>query len=175
LRLCFRSRWSQLELEEVARHFGDPRSLSDFMQVCFEYVSDLHHHGLEDHWQTPEQTLRSGRGDCEDFAVFAHRVLALRGRESRVLCLFTAEEGHALCVARERRKLYTLCNEGLREIDAPRDSRGLCERAARRVASRVYPGRWESCSYVDPEALAQLIEDRITRPFDPRYAFIQPE
>ncbi len=174
-RLLFRSTWSRLEIEDVARRFGDPRSLNDYMQACFEYVSDEDHHGIEDHWQVPDHTHRVLRGDCEDYAVFAHHVLGLAGYESRVLCLFTAEEGHALCVVLERRTLVTLCNEGLREIDRPSGSNGLCEDAARRVASRVYPGRWESCSYVNAAALADLIAGDVARPFDPRYELIMPD
>jgi hypothetical protein len=174
-RLVYRPTWSRLALEEVVARFGNPRALDAYMQVCFDYVSDLHHHRVEDHWQDPAMTHCLRRGDCEDYAVFAHHVLALAGYESRVLCVFTADEGHALCVALDGRRLATLCNEGLREIDVPRDARGLCDRSARRVAARVYPGRWESCSYVDAEALSDLIAGRATRPFDPRYTLISAE
>lgn len=172
-RLLFRSRWSRLELAEIARRFGDPYALNDFMQACLDYVSDDEHVGLEDHWQEPSHTLRALRGDCEDFAVFAHHVLTLAGHESRVLCLFTVRQGHAVCVTRARNRLVTLCNEGLRELDPPPGASGLCDLSARAVAALVYRERWESCAWVHADALAELVAGRAARPFDPRYALIR--
>ena len=171
-RLVFRSVWSRYRLEDVVRRFGNPDALNDFMQVCFEYTHDHVHHGLEDHWQDPHHTLEALRGDCEDYAVFAHHVLELAGWESSILCTFTPDEGHALCVALDGPDAVTLCNEGLRRIDLPQDGDGLCERLARRVSRSVYPGRWEQCSWVHPESLAELIAGHAARPFDPRYEWI---
>ncbi len=48
----------------------------------FIYQSDEQLHGVEDYWQTPRETLASGKGDCEDYSILlcsilrAHRVSA---------------------------------------------------------------------------------------------------
>lgn len=39
------------------------------VNLAVKYTSDIRAHGIPDHWATPFDTLESGRGDCEDFAI----------------------------------------------------------------------------------------------------------
>ena len=59
------------------------------------YVSDE----PGDHWQTPEETLRRGEGDCEDQALLLHRLLREDGLDCMVvfgiLDVEDAKTGHA--------------------------------------------------------------------------------
>ena len=38
-----------------------------------------------DYWQSPEETIARGAGDCEDQAIYLHRLLEDRGLESQVV------------------------------------------------------------------------------------------
>ncbi len=52
-----------------------------------------------DYWQTPAETWRLGRGDCEDQAFYLRELLLADGIDARVVFgvrnVFTAETGHA--------------------------------------------------------------------------------
>lgn len=37
--------------------------------LAVKYTSDTEKHGIPDHWATPFDTLESGKGDCEDYAI----------------------------------------------------------------------------------------------------------
>lgn len=43
------------------------KSISVANQI--EYVSDFEAHGVNNYWQTPEETLKRKTGDCEDHAI----------------------------------------------------------------------------------------------------------
>ena len=89
LGLVNRNRWRRLPMYAVVERFKTPRRVSDFMQVCFEYVSDEEHFGEEDLWQPPRRTFERKRGDCEDYALFAWHVLRVHGYSAHVFSVFT--------------------------------------------------------------------------------------
>lgn len=69
------------------------------------YVSDLQQHGVADFWSPPLRTLRSGIGDCEDYAILKYAVLIAAGAaESDVKLLLVhdsaAGQDHAVLAAR---------------------------------------------------------------------------
>ncbi len=39
------------------------------VNVAVKYTRDTEKHGIPDHWATPFDTLESGKGDCEDYAI----------------------------------------------------------------------------------------------------------
>jgi predicted transglutaminase-like cysteine proteinase len=39
------------------------------VNLAVKYTSDTETHGIPDHWATPFDTLESGKGDCEDYAI----------------------------------------------------------------------------------------------------------
>jgi len=39
------------------------------VNLAVKYISDTEKHGIPDHWATPFDTLVSGKGDCEDYAI----------------------------------------------------------------------------------------------------------
>ena len=51
------------------------RAINDFVT----YVPDRRNYGKLDHWASPEQTLRLGRGDCEDYAILKMAALSSLG------------------------------------------------------------------------------------------------
>ncbi len=44
-------------------------SVNAFFNNNIEYKSDLLNYGIEDYWASPIETIASGYGDCEDFAI----------------------------------------------------------------------------------------------------------
>ena len=73
-----------------------------------EYTRD----GEGDHWQTPEETVRRGKGDCEDLALYLHRLLRRQGMDSMVVFgiqdVTSAKTGHAWVECRMYGEVYVL-------------------------------------------------------------------
>jgi hypothetical protein len=42
---------------------------ADWVWNNIEYTKDREQYGFRDYWASPEQTLESGKGDCEDYAL----------------------------------------------------------------------------------------------------------
>lgn len=64
------SNWQQLlqngsELNEPAKL----EAVNHLINGSIAYVSDQQAWGQNDYWATPEETLKLGQGDCEDFAI----------------------------------------------------------------------------------------------------------
>ena len=49
------------------------------MWRLFLFESDQNQFGENEHWQSPEEFMQTGKGDCEDFALWAWRKLAELG------------------------------------------------------------------------------------------------
>jgi predicted transglutaminase-like cysteine proteinase len=44
-----------------------------------KYISDIKQYNQEDYWALPGETLTSGKGDCEDYAIVKYKLLANSG------------------------------------------------------------------------------------------------
>jgi len=54
-------------------------AIRDWVAVNIDYVSDEEQWGVEEYWQTPEETLSLCTGDCEDFAILFCTLLRAYG------------------------------------------------------------------------------------------------
>lgn len=45
------------------------------VNLAVKYTTDARKHGIPDHWATPFDTLESGEGDCEDYAITKYALL----------------------------------------------------------------------------------------------------
>jgi predicted transglutaminase-like cysteine proteinase len=54
-------------------------AIRDWVAANVEYKSDEEQWGVEDYWQTPEETLTLYAGDCEDFAILLCTLLRAYG------------------------------------------------------------------------------------------------
>lgn len=55
------------------------------------------------HWQAPQETLATGQGDCEDFAILAYasvRLYGLPAYKVRLAHLDTRPQAHMVCIVR---------------------------------------------------------------------------
>lgn len=60
------------------------------------YLSDTELHGVYDYWQYPEDTLSTGRGDCEDVAILlVKRIIDITGRPAWIVTGDGRELTHA--------------------------------------------------------------------------------
>ncbi len=100
---------SQATIDDMARRFGsrarsrlqdwvsfvnDSRGLSDqdalaevntFFNRRIRYVEDIRHWNKNDYWATPQETLASRGGDCEDFAIAKYYTLREWGLDDNKL------------------------------------------------------------------------------------------
>jgi len=77
------------------------------------FVDDSVQYGVGDYWAPAAQTLRRGKGDCEDFAIAKLAMLRRAGFAERDLYLVIAKDlvrrqDHAVAVARANGRLWVL-------------------------------------------------------------------
>lgn len=127
-----------LEVENIPSNINTPMALEQWLANEFKYVMEVNH----DDWQSPEETIRSKKGDCEDFAILASRVLALWGREGQMIIIHFRglNIAHAICIWKEENGLYSfLSNRKLHRTG---------ERSIRNAISKYYPD-WKSITFID--------------------------
>jgi transglutaminase-like putative cysteine protease len=75
--------------------------IRDWVATNIDYMSDEEEWGVEEYWQTPEETLRLGTGDCEDFAVLLCSLLRVYGIDAEQVYVALSvddEDGHAFLI-----------------------------------------------------------------------------
>ena len=89
-------------LESVARTYPTPEALAAFLHQHLHFVDDAVSLGVADYWQTPEESLKRGEGDCEDYALLAQEVLRRQGLEAFAFSLYgQGGYAHTVCVFRD--------------------------------------------------------------------------
>jgi predicted transglutaminase-like cysteine proteinase len=80
-----------------------------------QFEDDIRHFGRADVWSSANDTLRSGRGDCEDYAIAKMQMLRAAGFPDRDLYLVVLRDlvrraDHAVLVARAAGRMVVLDN-----------------------------------------------------------------
>ena len=88
-----------------------------------QFVDDSRQYGRADFWAAASDTLRRGRGDCEDYAIAKLQMLRAAGVADRDLYLVIARDlvrraDHALLVVRSGGHMLVLDNGTNRVLDA---------------------------------------------------------
>ncbi len=98
-------------LDLVARSHPTPEQLAHFLNTHLTFREDLPLFGQADYWQSPEEVLSRGQGDCEDYASLAADLLARQGVRSFLFSLY-GEKGyaHTVCVFVEGGR-YSVLNQ----------------------------------------------------------------
>jgi predicted transglutaminase-like cysteine proteinase len=83
------------------------QAVNSAINESIRYQSDLEHHGMIDKWSAPLATLKSGTGDCEDYAIakyVALRQLGIPAANLKVLLVrdtFSNQDHAVLAVRRD--------------------------------------------------------------------------
>lgn len=77
---------------------NNPVDLGNWLRGNFSYENEE-----KEYWKTPEETIGDKKGDCEDFAFLAQRVLTDLGYEAYTIMLVDTRNnvGHAICLFKE--------------------------------------------------------------------------
>lgn len=122
----FTSRWDRVERARVGgaasqfasslRHLDGidrVRAVNRYVNQRVQFMDDERHYGRADVWSTADSTLRSGRGDCEDYAIAKIQMLRAAGLSDRDLYLVVLKDlvrraDHAVAVVRFGGQTYAL-------------------------------------------------------------------
>ncbi|MBF0255432.1 MAG: transglutaminase-like cysteine peptidase [Gammaproteobacteria bacterium] len=72
--------------------------VNDFFNGSIRYANDINHWGVKDYWATPVETLGTGKGDCEDYAIAKYlslRELGLADENLRISYVKYRKKGTA--------------------------------------------------------------------------------
>lgn len=98
-------------LDWVARSHPTPEQLARFLNTHLTFREDLPLFGQVDYWQSPEEVLSRGQGDCEDYASLATDLLGRQGVRSFLFSLYGKKGyAHTVCVFVESER-YSVLNQ----------------------------------------------------------------
>lgn len=107
-------------LAALARSCPTPEALAEFLSTHIAFAEDQALFNTADYWQAPEELLSRREGDCEDYALLAHAVFQLQGRESYVLSLYGAEGyAHTVCIFVENGRYNVVNQDRIIRMEAP--------------------------------------------------------
>ena len=98
-------------------------AVNSYINSRVRYVDDHTQFGVADRWMTASETLRRGRGDCEDFAIAKRAMLRAAGVADKDLYLvvlkdLTRRADHAVLVVRANGRFLVLDNGTNRIVDS---------------------------------------------------------
>ncbi len=90
-------------------------AVNRYVNARVSFVDDIRQYGVADNWTAAADTLRRGRGDCEDFAIAKLQLLRRAGFAEKDLYLVILRDAlrradHAVLVARADGRLLVLDN-----------------------------------------------------------------
>lgn len=123
--------------QHLASNLSSPEDIAKFIWRHFQVESDQTQFGTEDRWQSPNELLKSERGDCEDFALFAYEIFKAQGTQAFLLNIYGQGYGHTVCVFRQGKDYHA--------VDGTRVVRG--GDSLEQLLSKIYPF-WKSAAIV---------------------------
>ena len=98
-------------------------AINRYVNGRVRFVDDIRQYGVADNWTAAADTLRRGRGDCEDYAIAKLQLLRRAGFAEKDLYLVILRDAlrradHAVLVARADGRLLVLDNGTDRLIDS---------------------------------------------------------
>ena len=98
-------------------------AINRFVNSHVTFVNDSQQYGVSDQWMPAAETLRRGRGDCEDFAIAKLQMLRRAGFSDKDLYLVILRDlrrraDHAVLVVRAEGRMLVLDNGTSRIVDS---------------------------------------------------------
>ncbi len=98
-------------------------AVNRYVNARVRFVDDSKQYGVADRWTTAAETLRRGRGDCEDYAIAKLQLLRRAGFDEKDLYFVILRDAlrradHAVLVVRAEGRLLVLDNGTDRLIDS---------------------------------------------------------
>jgi len=98
-------------------------AVNHYVNARIRFVDDIRQYGVADYWTTAADTLRRGRGDCEDYAIAKLQLLRRAGFADKDLYLVILHDAlrradHAVLVARADGRMLVLDNGTDRLVDS---------------------------------------------------------
>lgn len=95
-------------------HKKDVELLKDVNDYVNNHISYTNEPANADIWQTPYETEYTGKGDCEDYAVYKHELLKQNGMNPKDLHILVGKtkqgEEHAVLEVKLNKRTYYLDN-----------------------------------------------------------------
>jgi len=91
----------QLSLQELAERLRTPEEIAHYMWRHFSFETDHSIFGRNEYWQSPAELLSQGKGDCEDFAIFAREMLKRNGVNAFLVNIYGDRSAHTVVVFKE--------------------------------------------------------------------------
>lgn len=84
------TRWQEMMVANLTlTDLEKLEAVNNFANNEVRYASDLEHWGVLDYWATPIETLQTGAGDCEDYAILKYFSLRAMGvAESKMRLMY---------------------------------------------------------------------------------------
>ena len=109
------------DLEKILAAAHTPQELAELFSKEFKYQWEV-----MDNWNTPQETIQSREGDCEDFAILASAALWRMGIANDILVIKFKDlnVAHCICVWEDEKGMYSfmsnreLYNTGTTQIKA---------------------------------------------------------
>ena len=146
---------SPLERLEAINHYVNAR---------VQFTDDSRQYGVGDLWTTAADTLRRGRGDCEDYAIAKLQLLRRAGFADKDLYLVILHDAlrradHAVLVARAEGRMLVLDNGTDRLIDSYEmpDYRPIVTFSGNRVWTHGYRRETPPVTYASNEVPAGAV------------------
>lgn len=131
-----------------------PKEYARWLWNNIFYRSDKKIYGINDYWQTPEETLKLGTGDCEDYAILSQFILKKLGYKEVYIIVIAEKKKkstHAVCVFKEHDKTYSVFdNNSYERIRQP---------SVKKAITYLYP-YWKTIYYVTPNKIYYKTEIR---------------
>lgn len=106
---------NKLYIDFATSNRPDPITLQHYMLANIEYNLDYEHSIESDYFQSPEETMRVGNGDCDDMAFLTTYILRKWGYDANVyIIMFPTPPGHAVTVFKGEVGYYMFDNQFLR-------------------------------------------------------------
>ncbi len=98
-------------------------AVNRFVNSRVAFVNDIQQYGVSDRWMPAAETIRRGRGDCEDFAIAKLQLLRHAGFAEKDLYLVILRDvmrraDHAVLVVRAEGRMLVLDNGTSRIVDS---------------------------------------------------------